>query len=361
VPNTFTTESTLNNQINTYFSKTALEMLTPKCLIYQFGEKTPLPKGLGTSVRWNGWSALGTVTGALAEGGPGVAGASLSSRKISAVVKQYGKFVAVSDYVEYAAVFGEVESMMEVITDCARRSVELVCQQGMLKGGALTRLTVATALSGWSAATKSAYHSGSQKSCAAGNVWRFPVRWGSSAAKLSLFQKASTSACIGQVAITSCVRSLRNKNAMEFADGNFVMFCNTDTASDMINDPDFKGWYQNVDNTPVKAGLSQGMAKPAFKAFGVTAYATNMMPKSTDADAKGNISLIFGRGAYGVTEFNTNGKAGFNIIIKRPGPSSTDNPLDLFSTIGFKFQLAAAALNTSAGRILITLDRGQAS
>lgn len=347
-----TTTVTLNNQIQNYFSKQALTMLSPVALLYQFGEKTPLPRGSGTSVTWNGWSALAPVTGTLAEAGPGVAGTSLSSRKITGVVKQYGKPVVISDYVDYAGVFNEIEGAIEVITDCAKRSVEAVIGLGIFKA-TMARNANSVMLSGWSAAVASAYHAGSQKSCT--QTWGFPVVWGSSATRLSAFQTKSASSCMGQVAIKTAVKQLRRKNSMEFADGNFVMLSNTDAASDLINDPDFKAWHQNIDNTPIKKGLPQGMT-PVAKAFGVSVFATNCMPR-VRATYSADVNFIFGRGAYGVTEFDTNGKSGFQIIIKRPGEQSTDNPMDLFSTVSFKFQLAAKAINTSAGRLLLTMPR----
>ena len=65
-----------------------------------------------------------------------------------------------------------------------------------------------------------------------------------------------------------------------------------------------------------------------------------------------NLTFIAGKCALGVSELD----GGVKFIMKKPGPQSTDNPYDLFSTLAFKVRAAAAALNPSCGVILITSE-----
>lgn len=55
-------------------------------------------------------------------------------------------------------------------------------------------------------------------------------------------------------------------------------------------------------------------------------------------------SFFFAKGAYGVTDFD----GGIHTYVKVPGPQSTDNPLDLYSKVGYRFIFAAKVLNPSA-------------
>jgi N4-gp56 family major capsid protein len=54
-------------------------------------------------------------------------------------------------------------------------------------------------------------------------------------------------------------------------------------------------------------------------------------------------SFLFGRGAYGVTEL----EGGVKVIVKNPGPQDTSNPLNLYSTVGYRIIAAAKILNKS--------------
>jgi hypothetical protein len=66
-----------------------------------------------------------------------------------------------------------------------------------------------------------------------------------------------------------------------------------------------------------------------------------------------NLTFISGDGALGVTELN----GGIEMIIKRPGPQTTSEPFNLNSYVSYKLRAVAAALNPSAGVILITHEK----
>ncbi len=68
----------------------------------------------------------------------------------------------------------------------------------------------------------------------------------------------------------------------------------------------------------------------------------------TTASTKGcgryYFSFLFGQGAYGLTEI----EGGVKVIVKNPGPQDTSNPLNLYSTVGYRIIAAAKILNKSA-------------
>jgi N4-gp56 family major capsid protein len=55
-------------------------------------------------------------------------------------------------------------------------------------------------------------------------------------------------------------------------------------------------------------------------------------------------AYIFGRDAYGITELSGQG---MEMIRKEPGANDTSNPLNMFSTVGWKFVMAAKVLQAS--------------
>ena len=66
-----------------------------------------------------------------------------------------------------------------------------------------------------------------------------------------------------------------------------------------------------------------------------------------------NITAILGQQSFAATELD----GGVKMLVKNPGPSSTDNPFDQYSTIAYKLNAVAAVLNPSAGVILFTHEK----
>ena len=68
---------------------------------------------------------------------------------------------------------------------------------------------------------------------------------------------------------------------------------------------------------------------------------------STSATNVANVysNFFFGKEAYGV--INLGSIRAPKIYVKNPGPNSTDNPIDQFSTIGWKMPFVAKTLNAN--------------
>jgi len=69
---------------------------------------------------------------------------------------------------------------------------------------------------------------------------------------------------------------------------------------------------------------------------------TQNLPTGTGATDDTYRSFLFGRQAFGVTELSGNG-----IKTYRFNAGSTENPLEMYSTIGWKFMMAAKVLQAS--------------
>lgn len=68
---------------------------------------------------------------------------------------------------------------------------------------------------------------------------------------------------------------------------------------------------------------------------------------STSATNIANVywNFIFGKNAYGVV--NLASVTAPKVYVKNPSGNSTDNPLDLFSTVGWKMPFATKTLNST--------------
>lgn len=56
-------------------------------------------------------------------------------------------------------------------------------------------------------------------------------------------------------------------------------------------------------------------------------------------------AYAFGANAYGILDLE--GQPGTRIIVKKPGPQDTSNPLDMYSSIGWKAYFVAKVLNAN--------------
>lgn len=338
----------LDNLVATYFVRKALPRLVARAVLYEYGVKEPLPKGGGNIVRWNAWSNFDAVSTTLTEGtNPSLAG--LSSRKVQATIAQYGRGVKTTDLVEYTSSLDLVQGVIDNLGDSAGISVDKVIQLAIFKN-TLAQNEGTKILSVWMSAVASAFHAGSNGTYST-KAWGYPVVFGMGTAnRLSAVDKTapSVSARLSLYSIKKTVKKLRSFNAMEFADGFFKLVTNSDAIADLRTDPDFKNWLQNTTSTPMQKGDA------TVPVEGCRIIQSNILPKYRATGHSADVSFIFGQGAYGVVEIGAGKGKGFQIITKRPGPNDTSNPLDMFSTISYKFSMVAAALNVSSGRVLIT-------
>jgi len=355
---TTTNVARLGALLANYLERVALPRLVQKAVLYQFGQKSALPKNNSNTVQWMAWSNMMPVTGSLTEGtNPSLAG--ISARKVTASIAQYARGVKLTDLAQYTVALDSLQGAVEILSDAGGLSVDRVLQTAIFKTsggstGALYQMWGSTGvdntivLSSWASTTASGFHAGSN-STRSSIAWGFPVIFGTTATTLSAVDKdaPSVSARLSLYSIKKCVKALRAKNAREYADGYFKLVTNTDAIADLRTDPDFKNWLQYTNTTPMEK------AEATVPVEGCRVYATNNLPKYRVTAHSCDLSFVFGQGAYGCSEFG-NGAKGFEVIIKRPGDQDTSNPANMYGTVVFKFNIAVAALNVSCGRILIT-------
>jgi N4-gp56 family major capsid protein len=151
----------------------------------------------------------------------------------------------------------------------------------------------------------------------------------------------ATSDIIDGSEIRKSVRTLKVNKAMKFEDGYMKAIIPVSVVADLRGDSEWLDAYRYTNATNIQNG-------EAGTLHGVRFFETNNEVIAADAGA-GNVdnyeTFIFGKEAYGVLDIG--GKMAPKVSVKTPGPNSTDNPADLFSTVGFSFYTAAKVLNSS--------------
>ncbi len=344
-----------DNLLMSYFEKRAIKTLHEQVWFYQLGEKYPLPLGSGTSITFNGWRTLAAASSTLAEASANST-VSLSSRKVTASIASYGRGIKITDLLEKTSVLPVEPGALRELEQSAALTVDNIVQLAVFKNvlaqvgqNASTKTGI---LSAYMSATVSSFcantgtvHANSNKQ------FGFPFVFGTSAARLSAVSKSapSISATLGPIAIRKAVARLKRLNVKPMSDGYYVAVAHPHALATMMANPDYKQWQLSYVEGPRETMYKHIVGKVHQVKF---MESTNA-PRYAVAAHSVNLTFVCGEGALGVTELD----GGVKMLLKRPGPNSTDNPYDLFSTLTFKVRGVAAVLNPSAGVIIATHEK----
>lgn len=291
--NTSTHAGLLPGQIQKFYDRSLLESVKPKLVHYEYGQKRTLPRGNGKTISFRKYTPFAASTTALTEG---VApdGQMMAMTEVTATIKQYGDYVAISDVVSTTQLDPVIHDAVKLMGDqCA--------------------LTIDTL-------TREALHTGTNVMYAGGKTARNTLTAGDVMTSLM---------------IRKAVRQLKKARAKKFARqgnrGYYVAVVGPDTVFDLQNDADWKAvaTYQAAEH------IYDG---EIGKLYGVVFVETTEAKLFTGSGAGGvdvASTLVFGQDAYGVVDL---GSVGENVstIVKAAGSAGTADPLNQRSTVGWK-------------------------
>jgi N4-gp56 family major capsid protein len=329
----------ISSLIGYYYDKVWLERLEANLCYDKYGEQRPLPEGQGGTVIWH--ALLNPAKGyALGEGVPPAASA-VSTRKVSAVPVLYGDVKAISDLVDMTSVCPVVEEVVAALGYSA----------------ALTKDTMISDQIGFGSAASTGVANAASTKCPSVYTQGFPIIEGNSGtinwtAHNLLNGYYSTLPTIAH--IRKAVTHLKKLNAMPFEDGNFRGIISPTVSDAIRTDTNFATWMAYTNRAAMEKGKLGVIEKVLFEessqAFTVSVLASawsNSVYTSVAGSGTLYGTLIFGKGAYGVTKIG--GKDPKVTVVS--GAEKSD-PLNQKTLIGYKFGAAAKILNPSAGIIL---------
>lgn len=337
--------TTIDNLVSTFYSKKLLNRLIAQSRFYQFAEKTALPKGEGKTVTWNAWNNLTPASAALTEGTNNSLVA-ISARKVTATIAEYGRGVKPTELVELTAITSVVSGAVDVLSDCAKRTLDKVVQMGVFKAS-LAGNDGNTVLSAYMSSVASAFCAVTGTMADSNRQFSLPVIFGTSCARLSAVSKTapSLSSRASVYAIRKTVNKLRALDAVPMDDGSYVGIAHPHFFATLMRDSAWATWNQY---TQAKETMYKHEVGNIHK---VRFLDSTDVPRYAAAAHSVNLTVIFGKQAFGCVEIEGGGA---RIIVKRPNQYDTSNPFDMYSTVAFKLINVGKALNPSAGRILLT-------
>lgn len=257
----------------------------------KYGQKRNLPANSGTEIDMRRFNSLAPATTPLAEGVT-PDGDEYTVTSVRATVKQYGKYVTITDVLDKAGLDRNVTEAAEMLGEQAAETIDNVIKEEIFAG------------------TNVQYAGG-----AAG--------------------RDAVSGVLTGDEVMKAVRTLRAGKAKPLADGYYIGFIDPYCAYDLMKDP----LWQDVSKYSNKENIEKG---EIGKLHGVRFI------DNTNAFVAGNVhgTLIIGRDAYGIVDIEGSRKP--KIIIKHAKDSGTDDPLEQRNTVGWKVMFTAKRLQELA-------------
>lgn len=338
------------NMLPVYFTRRLLKVLDEQVWLYQLAEKYPLPEGNGTQMVFSGWRRIAAPSSTLAEQSSNAA-VVLSARKVSVTIQSFGRNVKISDLFEKTSISPVAQGAVERLMQSAALAQDNVIQLAIFTNS-LDRVGKDTnaktkLLSAWLGAKASSFCANTGTN--ANTQFGLPVVFSTSATRLSAGTTYSVSSGFGPIGLRKATDRLRRFDVPTWADGSYVAVVNPRAMTSLLANPDTKQWYVNYQGGPQESMFKGEIKSPVH---GVRLIMSTNIPRYATSAISANIIPVLGQECIAVTELG-----GLEMIVKRPGDQSTNDPYSLFSTVAYKFRAVAAVTNPSAGCILICNER----
>ena len=302
----FATQTTLlsdsSPEVKTFYDMTLIDEASSQLVHDQFGQKRPIPKNGGKTIEFRKFAPLAKALTPLTEG-VAPAGKDLKVSTITATVQQYGDYIKQSDVLELTA-----------LDNTILEATKLLGRQAGVTLDTIVRDII----------------------CAGTNVSYCPKVSGSTETAVTSRANLDLTAQLTVKQIQKTVAKLRAANAPTI-DGSYIGIIHPYVAYDLMRDEEWKDWHKYTTPENMYEGEIGAIAGVRF----VQTTEAKVLRDSTCPAQSGATpayygvfcTLIFGDGAYGVTEI-TGG--GLETIVKQKGSAGTADPLDQVSSVGWK-------------------------
>lgn len=288
----------LTDHMSVFYDKVFLER-AKLTLVYDVGAQVKrIARNMGTTVKWNRMTPLAVATTPLTEGTTPTAVA-MSTTAVSATAVTYGNWTQTSDLYELTSIDAGLKEQVDVMGQNAGETIDTLIR-AELDGGGTSQIVNGLAVS-----------------------------------------TVTATDIIDGVEIRTAVRTLKVNKARYFSDSQFRGIIPVSVVADLRGDSEWLDARRYVDP-------SQQLNGEVGMLHGVRFFETNNEMVSADAGS-GNVDVyttfIFGANAYGTVDLA--GQGGPMVIVKNPNGNDTSNPLDLYSTVGWKARFVAKVLNSA--------------
>jgi len=278
-----------------YYDKRFLDRLSPQLSMDKLGDKRPLPLHSGTLIKWHRLNKLVVSTTPLEENDSDTE-QDVSVSEFTAQPLTYGKWVKVSSELNLKAVNPIVEEIMDELADQAALGYDTIARDVI--------------------------HANVTDQFAGGAD-----------------SEINTSAVMTASELRKAVWQLRHNKARGY-EGNLYKALISDTAEFDLFSEDETGSVIDVMKQTKPEIL---MAGEAGQLYGCRIVMTQNASEGVGVGTAVTYrNFVFAKGAFGITEL-----AGQGVKTIRQAPGSVADPLEMYSTLGWKFMMTAKVLDAN--------------
>lgn len=282
-------------------------------LRHDFGAQVrPVPMNAGKSIVWTRFTPLAIVTTALTEA-TNPSATDMTAANVSATLAEYGAYTTVSSLYSMTSIETGLKEHIEVHGQNAGESIDQLIRTELATNAVATSATI-----------------------------QFPI----GATVASNFSTIHTTDTLTGLEIRRAVRTLKNNKGQKFDNGMYRGIIGPATAMDLMGNSEWLDAHRYTTSDAIERGVVGKLHGVEFVesnnqyfvvSGGFSSSATNV--------ANVYANFILAKNAYGVV--NLASISAPKVYVKNPSGNSTDNPLDLFSTVGWKMPFAVKTLNTT--------------
>lgn len=311
-------------EMKQFYDRKLLSTALPQLVFYKYGEKRPIPPGQGKSIEFRRFENITVTAGSytLTEGTPpAVTQATIST--VTATISQYGQYAQISDVLETQAFDPILAEYAVRFGEAMAKGLDIVIRDVV---DATTTVQYADSATVVGTSGAGAVGSGNYLDAAEINEMR---------------------------------RTLRRADALPLEDNKFVMLIHPDNTKDLFEDADIVNAFQYAqirgnDNPLFTGVLGDWMGVRFVETSNLQILASNGM---SGADIYETVML--GKEAFAVTELSAQQS---RMIIHPRGTGGHTDPLEQYSTVGWKAALTAVILNQSfLGKIYVASSRSNSA
>lgn len=341
--NTTASDTGISGMIGIFYNKVFERRLESNLVFDKWGEQRPIPRNAGATIVWHQLNNV--AVGYDITDGDTPAASAVSARKISAVLSYLGDLKAITDQVDMTAVCPVVKETVDAMGYGAALTLDSFVSDKIGFGSAASTGVTGAA----SAFAPSVFSQG------------FPVFEGNRA---SAFWPDSNNKCIGIQAgffsalttidhLRATVTHLKNFDVMPFDDGNYRGIVDPIISDQIRQDADFATWMSFKNPERMEKGELGVIEKIKFqettKSIKEFLIASAWANGYTSGGGSVFGTLIFGKGAYGVTKL---GGRDYEVNVLPTTQKDKSDPLGQRAYVSYKMACAAKVLNPSCGVIL---------
>ena len=317
----FDRTASITSENKQFYDRRLLSVALKDTVALRYGVKRPVPARGGNSIEWRRFERFVIPLGSfiLTEGTPpAVTNATVST--VSATISQYGQWSQVTDVLDTQSIDPLIAEYVDKYGLAMAECLDIIAREEFTNATTVQYADSSTAVATGGGATTT-----------------------------------GSGMYLDAAELNEMKRTLRRAGARPHTDGRFICFIHPDNTKDLFEDPDIVDAFQlaapRSDTNPMFSGVLGDW-------MGIRFVETNNLRVRASYGLSGADIyevIMIGAEAFGVTDFSAQSA---RTIVHPRGTGGHTDPLEQYSTVGWKASLAVKILNNDfMGKILCVSSR----